>query len=316
MSGNQKTICAAGCVQVMQWFGKHGAAVCALDIAIRSQHPQPSWAGGAAGLLALTPQLQRLSIRDKCGFLFGDDVMYFSRTLLSSSLRKSMIPDSLPELTALKSLTLNIDICGPAFPLTQQLTAMSRLTQLSLAGSNVARFDRDGSRMRIGVNVPVPQLSSVRHLTLGGQLDPDLKTLSKFCKLETLHLKSFFPNPASFLSPSHCQHLCRIVLEKTFPVPGLSGWISLFEALLELPALQDLQVYSDNLNKLTDNYWAFHPGLEVLNDNFLSCPTRMTYISQLISLAQEIGRLYQLPDGVHLKHVCIVDLSRVQGMGN
>lgn len=215
-------------------------------------------------------------------------------------------PDPWQHLTALKSLTLLIDVCGPTFPLTQQLTAMTRLTHLSLDASD------DGDPHRITVDVP--QLPSVRHLTLGGYLDSDLSTLTKFCKRETLHLDCCHcPDPTSFSSWSHCQHV--IILSYIFPEPGLRGWISLFEAVLQLPALHHLFVRSHNLTQLTDQHWIFQPGPEVPigeaepGGEAEPCQARLSNLERMIRLAAEIGRLHELPDGIDLKQLCILDLN-------
>ncbi|KAK9863239.1 hypothetical protein WJX84_002021 [Apatococcus fuscideae] len=70
------TICARPCksyFRVMRWLSNHGSAVKDLDLIIfEDAGPQQAWARGAVGLLALTPNLQKLSINDG-----SQDVLFF-----------------------------------------------------------------------------------------------------------------------------------------------------------------------------------------------------------------------------------------------
>lgn len=300
----------------MQWFRRHGAAVRALSIWFQARELGPPWSGGAAALLALTPKLHSLDISDYCGFFFGEDVNSCRRPAQASSCispKPAIIADPLWHLTALESLTLNIDVYGPSFKLSQHLTKMARLTYVNLSASN------DGDPYNILVDIP--QLTSVRHLTLSGYLDMGPATLTKFCQLQTLHLDICHPDHTSFqlCCAHHFQHISKIRLDAYGSNTTLSQWIRLFEFLLQLPALQDLDICAEDLTQLSDKHWAFHSGLQfppysaLLPDSgprLLELDAkRLECVSHLACVARDADCLHQLPDGPYLKQLSMLDLS-------
>lgn len=301
------------------WLTKRGRAVRALKADLWDfDKSSPSWSGGAAGLLALTPNLRSLHIHDDCGFFQKDSALAclshltglrrLNLTLdsLTMSFMRPAASDPLRHLTALESLTLCLAICGPSFQVSEHLTALCQLTFLSLEGAHDGLDDG-------AIALTVPMLPSLKHLVLGGYLDKGPATLKQFSQLQSLSVQGFFPDAGSFRSPSpgHFPYLSRLILQ----VPEhmiLLDWICLLESLLKLPALQVLDVECPTLRKMLANVWACHPDLDDVDTehaHIASCPDKIRPLSHVMCLILACTHRYELPKGPSLQAQIIFDLS-------
>ena len=110
-------------VQVMRWLSTRGPAVRTLRADLWNHtNSSSSWSGGAAGFLALTPNLHGLDITDYCDFFQEDSALEclshltglrrlnLTLSALTNSFMQPAASDPLRHLTALESLTLSLDI--------------------------------------------------------------------------------------------------------------------------------------------------------------------------------------------------------------
>lgn len=307
-------------VQVMRWLSKRGSAVRTLHAGVWKS--SPSWLGGAAGLLALTPNLCSLHIVDECGFFQRDSALgclsdltclkrlSVSLSSLTNSFMQSAASEPLRHLTALEALTLSLEIYGPSFQLSEHLTVLSQLTFLSLQGSHAGLFHN-------AIALKVPMLTALRHLTLAGFLDMGPATLAQFSQLQSLQLDNYFPDESLFrFASSACfPHLTCVRLEVA-PHMSLMDWHRLFDSLHQLPALQALEIESSTLCGLTDHTWAFDPFLREINTAHAhddDCPAKMRHRSHVICLVLACSHLIEFPKGPSLPAQVIFDLTHPHG---
>lgn len=177
----------------------------------------PSWSGGAAGFLALTPNLYSLDVTDHCCFfreaspfgclshLTGLRVLNLTLSAPTDSFMQPAASDPLRHLTALESLTLSLDIHGSSFQSSEHLTALQQLTFLELQGAEDGLDDEP-------IALTLPMLPSLRHLTLGSFLDKRPDTLAQLSQLQSLRLEYYYPSESSLTlsSPGAFLHLTRV----------------------------------------------------------------------------------------------------------
>lgn len=304
----------------MRWLSTRGRAVRTLRADLWNYtKSSPSWSGGAAGFLALTPNLHSLDVTDDCNFFQEDSALAclshltglrrlnLTLSALTNSFMQPAASSPLCHLTALESLTLSLDIYGSSFQLSEHLTVLCRLTFLSLQGSNDGLDDEP-------IAMTVPMLPSLRHLTLGGFLDKRPATLAQFSQLQSLYLEYYYPGESSLMlaPPGTFLHLTHVELEVAEEL-GLLGWLGLFDYLVQLPALQSLTICAPTLCHLVGNAWGFHPQLQKVNSEHAhdeDCPANTRSVgSHVMCLVAACSCIYQFPDGPSLETQLVYDLS-------
>lgn len=312
------------CVQVIRWLAKHGPGVRMLAVwTISCDEPRQSWSRGAAGLLALTPNLLSLQLEDSCGFFLADYDLRCLRHLtllqelqlylkvISSNFSAPATSEPLCSLTALKSLTFSLDMDSVAIELSQHLSKLTQLTEFILACPQ-------GYGRRMPISCKLPQLCSLRKMAIDGPLEKGcVMTAERFGKLEKMALLNFHPHEPAVRFSTSQPYLSLTELALGQPSEAtISGWSSLCHSLLHLPALRLLEVFDTDLRRVTDSEWTFHPELRslALSDCCLEfIPAGLQGLTSLTFLDLTFNLLSSIPNGPYLKQLSVLSFTGNEG---
>ena len=303
--------------QVKRWLGKRGPAVHKLNLFIHTGDLRQTWPQDATGLLSLVPNLQSLEMYDRGEFFAAAEDMKFigqltglqhlqlSLGLHELSFSQPATSEPLRHLASLESLSLHLGTYerGTAIRLSQHLADLSRLTHLAVSGCGPHNLRE-----------LIPQLTSLRSLSIGSRLEMLPSSFGSLCLLQSLSLGSFDRYGPAFSIPealSSCQALARISLVELSRAT-VWEWSSLCKSFLCLPALRVLHIIEADLSCVRDDAWVLHPQLQDLSLAYCClqfCPAALCSLSSLTSLELQSNGLEHLPAGPYLEHLQELDIS-------